>query len=285
MKKNLLLLLVASLFNIALFAQTVTIGTANTIAYTIFNMQDPYTRQAAVYTAAELTQTGTITSIGWSLNHVWSNGDGPVKIYLKENVNASLSSDTWANIKNGATVVYDNSVDFPSSASNPTWVTINLSTPFAYTTGNLLVLVESNYGGTGNGATGGDIDINCTSGMSGKAEFWWGNPIQTSGTLSANRPVLQITFDSSTGIIANNDSSSKVLSIFPNPATQSFNYSANEIGNADLMIFDMQGNQVYSEMLDNQAKGSVDISFLPKGCYLVSIVNDKLNLHSRLLVQ
>jgi hypothetical protein len=284
MKKNLLVLFAACFINISLFAQTVTIGTSNTTAYSIFNMQDPYTRHATVYSASEIGTTGTITSLGWNLNKIWSNGDGPVKIYLIDNVSSTLSADTWANIKNGATLVYDNIVTFPTSANN-TWFTINLSTPFAYSSGNLMVLVESNYGGSGNGGTGGDIDFNCTANIFDKSEFWWGNPIQTTGSLSSNRPVIQLTFSTATGQNTEISTIDNSFSVFPNPATQTFYYATSQIENADLMIFDMQGNQVYSENIGNQTEGSVDISLLPKGCYIVRIMNDKLNLYSRLMIQ
>jgi len=284
MKKNLLVLLAICFINISLYAQTINIGTSNTTAYSIFNMQDPYTRNAAVYSAAEIGTAGTITSLGWNLNKIWSNGDGPVKIYLIDNVSSSLSADTWANIKNGATLVYDNTVTFPATVNN-TWFTINLTTPFTYTSGNLLVLVESNYGGSGNGNVGGDIDFNCTANMSSKAEFWWGNPIQTTGTLSSNRPVIQLTFSTVTGEHTEIPAIDNSFSIFPNPATKTFYYSTGQIENADLQIFDMQGNQVYSEKIANQTSGSVDVSSLPQGCYIVMIVNDNLNLYSKLMVQ
>jgi hypothetical protein len=246
-------------------------------------MQDPYTRNAAFYTASEIGTSGTITSIGWNINKIWSNGDGPVKIYLKDNAGI-LSSDTWANIKNGATLVYNNTVTFPTSANN-TWFTINLTTPFNYTSGNLLVLVESNYGGSGNGGLGGDIDFNCTAGMSGKVEFWWGNPIQTTGTVSDIRPILQLTFNTVTdiGTLATTDNA--VFSIYPNPATQMLNYSLTGTENAEIVICNLEGMEVFSERLSDSANGTIDISSLPKGCYIVKMKSALLNRQEKLIIQ
>lgn len=267
----------------SLFAQTVSIGNPATYTYSIFNMQDPYTRHAAVYTSSEIGTAGTITSIGWNIKKIWSNGNGSVRVYLKENTNM-LGADTWANLKSAATLVYDNTVTFPATANN-VWFTINLSTPFNYSSGNLLVLVESNYGGSGNGGNGGDIDFNCSSGASGKAEYWWGNPLQTIGTLTTNRPMFQITFGATTSINNIVSDKSTFFHLFPNPAVQSFNYLSAGINNAEIIIYSTDGKQVYAEKIQESSFGNVDVSMLPRGLYIVRIVNEKINMVERLSVE
>lgn len=283
MKLKSLLLITSLVLNMSLYAQTVSIGTASGTIFSIFNMQDPYTRHAGLYTSSQIGTTGTITSLGWNISHIWSNGDGPVKIYLKENA-TFLNSDSWASLKTGATVVYNGTVTFPASASDD-WFTINLTTPFNYSSGNLLVMVESNYGGSGNGGIGGGVDFNSFNVNSGYDEFWWGNPIQTTGTSSTSQPMLQITFGTTTALNNGTVDNKASFSIFPNPATESFYYSTNQIVNADLLIFDMQGNQVYGGKITYQSDGIIDISFLQKGCYIIRITNNKLNLYKRLMVQ
>jgi hypothetical protein len=283
MKKNLLLLGVLVAINFPLIAQTVSIGTPDNYTYTVFNMQDPYTRHAAIYSLSEIGTTGTITSLGWNLKDVWSNGDGPVKIYLKEDA-SFLNSDSWATLKTGATLVYDGTVTFPLSANND-WFTIPLATSFAYSSGNLLVMVESNYGGTGNGGVGGDIDFNTSTEAPSFAEFWWGDPVQTTGTSSANRPILQITFGTTTGQDSETSTINEPFLIFPNPALQSFNYSMEGIGAAELSIYNMEGKQVYTEKTGDAINKSIDISFLPKGCYVVGIRNDRTNVIEKLIIQ
>ena len=283
MKIKLLLTITLALLNISLNAQTITIGTVADYTFSIFNMQDPYTRHAALYTSAQIGTTGTINSLGWNISHIWNNGDGPVKIYLKENA-TFLNSDSWASLKTGATVVYNGPVTFPSSASNE-WFTINLTTPFNYSSGNLLVLVESNYGGSGNGGIGGDIDFNCFSGNSGYDEFWWGNPIQTTGSSSTSIPMLQLTLGTTTGSQDGMSENQKTFSIFPNPAYHSFNYSLGEIEQAELSVYNNEGKQVLTKHLGDCANGSIDISFLPVGFYTVVVINDTVNMHSKLIIQ
>jgi hypothetical protein len=270
MKKTALIVIVMLVFGFSCYAQTVNIGNPTTYAYSIFNMQDPYTRHAAIYTSGEIGVTGNIASIGWNVKKVWSNGDGPVKIYLKQTMDGSLYSDTWANIKNGATVVYNSTADFPSSGEN-FWQSFTLSTPFNLASGNLLVLVESNYGGTGNGGAGGDIDFHATGGMNSMAELWWGNPIAVTGSLSSNRPLFQISFDNATNIeLAEN----KVFSVFPNPVSDFITVSipcADET-TLHIEILNLLGECVTSRLVTTKADGTYKMAFdkeLAPGCYLL----------------
>ena len=56
-----------------------------------------------------------------------------------------MTADTWTNLINGATLVYDGTQTFNTTG----WFPLNLTTPFNYLSGNLMVLCEANYGGTG----------------------------------------------------------------------------------------------------------------------------------------
>ncbi|MBU0486956.1 MAG: T9SS type A sorting domain-containing protein [Bacteroidetes bacterium] len=267
MKRAFLSISVFMYFSLGLCAQTINIGTATQYTYAIFNMNDPYTRHASIYQSSEIGTTGTISQIGWNIKEIWHDCSGPVKIYLKETSDGAMAMDTWANIKNGATVVYNSTVTFPSSANNE-WFTIDLATPFTYSTNNLLVLVESNYGGSGNGYIGGDVDFNATAGMSNKSEFWWGNPIQTTGTLSANRPMFQITFGGSTQVRIIEPPE---FSVFPNPATDAV-FVANAAGQRYCLL-NLLGETLQAGSIEND-KFLIRLSFHP-GLYFLQVVSPK----------
>ena len=287
MKKKLLVLLVAICFNLPLFAQTISIGTSNATVYSIFNMEDSCTHHADIYTATEIGKSGIITNLGWNINKVWNNVNGPVKIYLKQIPDFNLISDTWANEISGATLVFDNTITFPTSANN-TWFPINLSTPFYYdsTSGNLLVLVESNYGGSGNGNLGGDIDFNSTSNIGQKSELWWGDPVQINGTVSTTRPVIQITFNITNGLIATNSNNNLAL-IYPNPFSDRATVCFSDADHLpfNIEIFDALGKIVREEKQITGNDFVIEKGQLQPGVYTLRIYNEKQSIIKQVIVK
>lgn len=111
-----------------------------------FDMREGFARDASLFLSSEINQFGTLMYLNWYVSNA-SNTAAPVIIRLKTVDDTSFVSGTWANLIDGATTVYNGTLSFP----NLGWKTINLTTPFVYSTGNLLVLIETNYGG--NGAT------------------------------------------------------------------------------------------------------------------------------------
>ncbi|MBX3044325.1 MAG: T9SS type A sorting domain-containing protein [Candidatus Kapabacteria bacterium] len=63
------------------------------------------------------------------------------------------------------------------------------------------------------------------------------------------------------------------ISIFPNPVKESINivFSENESLKRDLKIFDLTGYLHYSDKLYFSEVTSLDLSFLPNGCYIIII--------------
>ena len=104
-----------------------------------------YERNGYIFTAADgLDRTGNIEALSWSGSAVKSV---PVKIYLKNTAETAFStSSTWNELISDATLVYDASV---STANG--WYDVDII-DFNYTGENLMILVASNYGGSGNGA-------------------------------------------------------------------------------------------------------------------------------------
>lgn len=169
-------------------AITVTIGTGTTSQRQPFGMLFGYERSAAIYTNAEIGGTGTITSIGYYVA-TSSTIAIPVKVYLKTTTASTFTSaDTWANMIAGATID-EGTLTFSSTG----WSTLNLDTTFSYTGNNLLILVETNYGGSG--ASGTKPAFNYTSSTS-RHQYWFQDdtPPISNGTVNSYRPNVQITY-------------------------------------------------------------------------------------------
>ncbi|ESU20447.1 hypothetical protein FEDK69T_29670 [Flavobacterium enshiense DK69] len=177
---------------IGLNAQTITIGAGtSTQRYPLGNFYG-YERSASLYTAAEIGSGGNIVNLSWQANT--AGAARPIVVYLMETASSALTAGTWANQISGATQVYSGSVT-PVVG----WNTINLSVPFNYTGGsnNLMVLVEANFGGGGNsgGSSGNSVRYSTAT---SQHEYWQQDttaPI-ANGTVSNNRPNVQITFGS-----------------------------------------------------------------------------------------
>ncbi|MGA9116137.1 MAG: BNR-repeat neuraminidase N-terminal domain-containing protein, partial [Bacteroidota bacterium] len=192
MKRSLLsvlaVLLLCALVTGAQAQTIITIGTGTSLDRVPFGMLFGYERCAALYTAAELTMTGNIAALGWDVGGPQTS-PATVNIYLKTTTAATLTTDTWANMKAGATLVWSGTgVTFPSAA----WQTFTLSPSFAYGADNLLVLVECEFGGSG---TGSYPTFRYTTATS-QSEKWFADssPPTGSGTVFGNRPNIQVTF-------------------------------------------------------------------------------------------
>ncbi|SFD03095.1 CARDB protein, partial [Flexibacter flexilis DSM 6793] len=112
-----------------------------------------YERSHMLYTSSEIGTSGNITAISFYVNSVSSPSDSPAEVYLKLSSNTSISASTVADVEAGATLVWSGTIPVASFVAD-SWVTVTLTTPFAYNTGsNLEVLVKNNAGGAGNEGT------------------------------------------------------------------------------------------------------------------------------------
>ena len=177
------------------FSQTtVTIGTGTSTQRYPLGGYYGYERSASIYTSAEIGITGTIISVAWYPTSSSSIGR-PMKIYLKHTTSTTLSSTTWASLISGATLVFDGNT---GSITANAWNTYSLSTTFYYSggTNNLLVLVETNCGGSG--CVTGSYNPNCRySSSSDKHQYWQADnsPPTGNGTVTNNRPNIQLVVD------------------------------------------------------------------------------------------
>ncbi|HNQ68545.1 MAG TPA: T9SS type A sorting domain-containing protein [Bacteroidales bacterium] len=189
-KKNfsLYILILATLItpSIAGYSQTtVTIGSGTNSQAQPFNAFYGYGRSASIFTSDQVTSFGTITHLGWyvATSQAFSI---PVKIYLKETSLTTFTATTWANLTLDATLVYDGNVSFSSTG----WFTIDIS-DYLYSSTNLMVLCEVNYGG---GGTFSYPAFRYSSASNKHIAFAQDNTAPTgNGTVNANRPNIQIT--------------------------------------------------------------------------------------------
>lgn len=176
------------------WGQTVTIGTGtSTQRYPLGNYYG-YERSASLYTSAELTAVNgnLINKLAWYIAATTNTYSTPTKIYLKNIGAGTMAASTWANMISGATLVYDATIPTVAPANN--WFAITLSQDFPYYGGNLLVLVERNYGGGGIGGSAAPTVRYSTS--ANNHQYWQqDNSAPTgNGTLTANRPNIQISY-------------------------------------------------------------------------------------------
>ncbi|MBV8328115.1 GEVED domain-containing protein [Chryseobacterium sp.] len=181
-------------FGLFLQAQTVTIGTGtSTQRYPLGNYYG-FERSASLYTATELSAPtgGSVLSVAWNATTA-SSTTVPVKIYLKSvpSTTTTLSSQNWAASTAGATLVYDGNITSLATG----WNTFTLQNPFYYNgTDNLTVLVETSYGGSGTGTTGG-AGITYSTATSRHMYIQGDSTAPTgTGTVVSTRPNLQITY-------------------------------------------------------------------------------------------
>jgi hypothetical protein len=108
-----------------------------------------YERTEALYTSTQVNMSGTITQVGFYVDAL--NGPAlstPVVIKMKTTTASTLSANNYSSESSGSTTVWSGNIT-SSMLSVGAWVTIILNAPFNYSTNNLLVFVETNYGTTG----------------------------------------------------------------------------------------------------------------------------------------
>ncbi|MFZ4399511.1 MAG: GEVED domain-containing protein [Bacteroidales bacterium] len=122
----------------------VQIGTGTSSQYYPFDISYGYARSASVYKSSEIGGHGMISAIQYQVA-TSSSTAVPLKIYLKEISPETMNSENWASLTTSAVLVYDASVTFDQSG----WKNIPLTTPYNFSSGNLMILCEANYGGYG----------------------------------------------------------------------------------------------------------------------------------------
>jgi hypothetical protein len=149
-----------------------------------------FERTATLYSSAELGRTeGVLNQLGW-YNSYGTNAPVPFKIYAKETNENSLPNQTWGDYSADAVLLMDDTHVFNA----PGWNVFELTTPFAYTGSNLVILVETNYGNYGTSAF---PQFTYTQGTGDVNHYWYSqvSPPTGTGYLNSNRPNVLMEFD------------------------------------------------------------------------------------------
>lgn len=173
------------------YGQEVEVGTGTATMRQPLSSYHGYSRSAALYTSAEINQVGFINKLAWDIGAI--KGERPVKIYLKEVESTALVAGNWSSFIQGAAVVYEGRFTPTSVGFN----TIDLHNSFNYTGGNknLLVLVETNFGGNGNGDGINGLVIKSSAATNMHFEAGMDNTAPTTNlSATTNRPNLKLTF-------------------------------------------------------------------------------------------
>jgi M6 family metalloprotease-like protein len=263
----------------------VTIGTGTSTQGYPINCYYGYERSASIYTAAELGKVGSISKLGWYPT-VTTTASVPVKIYIKHTTATTLTATTWATSISGATLVYSGTM---AGTTANAWKEFTLSTAFNFTGGsnNLLVLVETNYGGAGTGSSTGAA-VRYTSATSKHMYIRADNTAPTgNGTVSSYRPNIKVTIttaskESKIDLIENFTESISV-SAYPNPTMGLVTIESNgEIKSIE--VYSVSGAKVYSNASVNSASNEVDLSSFQNGVYVV-VVNDGETRHTMKVIK
>jgi hypothetical protein len=95
---------------------------------------------------------------------------------------------------------------------------------------------------------------------------------------------IEVSIDNTTNIdISENNS---LVNIFPDPTDGNINIEIKDISNAELSIYSFQGQKVFSKIINSSNSiQQIDLSYLPKGTYIIQVINEKNNIIKKLVIQ
>lgn len=108
-----------------------------------------YQRNADLYLQSEIGGFGDIVAIEYNATDASTSGNKPTKVYMRTTSSTTLSSAAWNSASytgSGAQLCLDANTDQGSTAG---WKMLTLTTPFSYTSDNLIIMVYDAYGGSG----------------------------------------------------------------------------------------------------------------------------------------
>lgn len=258
----------------------ITIGTGTSTQGYPINCYYGYERSASIYTATEVGSVGSISKVAWYPT-LTTTYNVPIKIYIKHTTATTLTASTWATLTSGATLVYSGTM---AGTTANAWKEFVLSTAFNYTGGsnNLMVLVETNYGGTGAGSSTGAA-VRYTSATSKHLYIRADNTAPTgNGTVSSYRPNIKLTIatSSKTPTDVNEVENNVILSVYPNPTKDWIRVESN-VEIKSIEIYSVTGAKVYSKPA---VSNEIDLTDFQSGVYIM-VVNDGVKRHTLRVVK
>ncbi len=198
LQKRTILLIVLILGVTTAFAAVTLIGGGSATSYDGWGSYYGYMRSAQIYTATEIGGYGMISSVGFLPNLTKATANIPVVVYMRTTTATAEVAETWATKTTGLTAVYTGTI---ASLTLQTWANVTLPADFNYNANNLEVLVECNYGGSGNSP----YPQYYASVTTGTNSAWYirADTIPTgTGTATSTRPNIRLNFTSFTASLA-----------------------------------------------------------------------------------
>ncbi|MCB5235028.1 MAG: carboxypeptidase regulatory-like domain-containing protein, partial [Candidatus Cloacimonetes bacterium] len=145
-----------------------------------------YERSAAVYTAQEIGGVGMLHQVGWYCQS-GSGSSIPYKIYVGTTTQTVLTAMTFQQLTADMMLVKEGSHHFTETG----WTLFQLDMPIPYVGDNLVIAVETNYGGSGGGTS---PYFQYSIGATGSHMYWYQDSSQPTGNgnLNTYRPNLMI---------------------------------------------------------------------------------------------
>jgi hypothetical protein len=287
------LIALASNSSIGATEKVLTIGSGTATSPIPFGMFWGYERSAGLYMAEEISiaggTSGNITKLGWHIQSLANSDSCNVKIYLKNTSDKILIPADWSEFTDGAELVYDNVPYFSAG-----WQIFELTKYFSYDgTSNLLVLVETNHGGSGS-ESGTAMKIEYSITPSNQHESWGQDnypPLGVDGGTSTHRPNLQITLSNSqTRVSEIVPEAFTLFQNFPNPFNPNTTliFRLSERSHITLVVFDVLGQKIATLVDGMEEPGYKSIQFeagsLAGGMYFCRLQTDQFSQTRRLLL-
>jgi len=164
----------------------VIIGTGTSTQRQPFGIYFGYERSVALYTNSQVGNYGLVDRIAWNCATTSTNA-APYNIYAMQTNDTALTAMTWSDFVANATLVDTGTYTFNTTG----WHLFELDTPFNYCAGNLVIAVETNYGGSG---TSPYPYFYYTSGSTGCHQYWNqdNTPPTGTGTLNTSLPNVML---------------------------------------------------------------------------------------------
>jgi hypothetical protein len=162
------------------------IGTGTSTQRQPFGTVWGYERSAALYTNAQIGGYGLLDKVAWNCAATTTTVV-PYKIYAMQTNDTAFTAMSWDTFTASATLVDEGTHTFSTTGLH----LFELDTPFSYVYGNLIVAVETNYGGSGGGS---GHTFYYSTGAANSHQYWNqdNNPPTGNGSLNTNVPNIML---------------------------------------------------------------------------------------------
>jgi len=104
---------------------------------------------------------------------------------------------------------------------------------------------------------------------------------------SSEPTAINVIVNTCTGVQSNDAAGPSLsVSIYPNPSAGLTNFIVNGAsGNTEMEIYSINGQKIYSYNISGKSETQIDLSNLPRGIYMVKIIDEKTNHIDKLILQ